>query len=76
MAKPFEDASFDLVLATMVLSELSRQRLRAALHECRRVLREGGRPSVKHNASPVMKGLDAKLDDRGEHWCLCVLVRG
>ncbi len=40
---PFEDASFDFVLAAMVFNELTDAGLRRALRECRRVLRDGGR---------------------------------
>ncbi|MDX1616749.1 MAG: class I SAM-dependent methyltransferase [Candidatus Promineifilaceae bacterium] len=39
---PFEDASFDLILATMVFNEVSTGGLRRALLECRRVLRQEG----------------------------------
>lgn len=40
---PFPDASFDLILATMVFNELTTADLRRALAECRRVLRPAGR---------------------------------
>jgi len=39
---PFEDASFDLILATMIFNEVSTGGLRRALIECRRVLRVSG----------------------------------
>ena len=39
---PFEDASFDLILATMIFNEVSTGGLRRALFECRRVLRPAG----------------------------------
>ena len=39
---PFDDASFDLILATMVFNEVSTGGLRRALTECRRVLRSTG----------------------------------
>jgi ubiquinone/menaquinone biosynthesis C-methylase UbiE len=39
---PFEDASFDLILATMVFNEVSTGGLRRALVECRSVLRSTG----------------------------------
>jgi SAM-dependent methyltransferase len=39
---PFDDASFDLILATMVFNEVSTGGLRRALVECRRVLRTTG----------------------------------
>lgn len=39
---PFEEDAFDLVVATMVFNELSDAGLRAALHECGRVLAPGG----------------------------------
>ena len=42
-AFPFENASFDLVLATMVFNEVPTPGLRHALAETRRVLRPGGR---------------------------------
>lgn len=49
---PISDASFDLVLAIMLLNELSNTGLRAALSECRRTLRPGGRllAAVTHPA--------------------------
>lgn len=40
---PFSDASFDLILATMVFNELTTPDLRRTLAECRRVLRPAGR---------------------------------
>lgn len=40
---PFEDASFDLIIATMIFNEVSTAGLRRALVECRRVLRSAGR---------------------------------
>ncbi len=42
-AFPFADASFDLILAIMLLNEMSNTGLRAALSESRRVLAPGGR---------------------------------
>lgn len=39
---PFEDTSFDLILATMIFNEVSTGGLRRALVECRRVLRPTG----------------------------------
>jgi SAM-dependent methyltransferase len=39
---PFEDASFDLIIATMIFNEVSTGGLRRALVECRRVLRSSG----------------------------------
>ena len=39
---PFEDAGFDLILATMIFNEVSTGGLRRALLECRRVLRPTG----------------------------------
>lgn len=39
---PFEEASFDLILATMVFNEVSTGGLRRALLECRRVLQPAG----------------------------------
>lgn len=39
---PFLDTSFDLILATMLFNELPTSSLRAALQECRRVLRADG----------------------------------
>ena len=39
---PFEDAAFDLILATMIFNEVSTGGLRRALIECRRVLRPDG----------------------------------
>jgi SAM-dependent methyltransferase len=42
-AFPFEDASFDLILAIMLFNELPNAGLRAALSESRRVLAPGGR---------------------------------
>lgn len=40
---PFEDACFDLILALMVLNELTASGLQSALGECRRVLTPRGR---------------------------------
>ncbi len=40
---PFDDGSFDIILATMIFNEVSTSKLEAALRECRRVLREDGR---------------------------------
>jgi ubiquinone/menaquinone biosynthesis C-methylase UbiE len=39
---PFEEASFDLILATMIFNEISTGGLRRALIECSRVLRSTG----------------------------------
>jgi ubiquinone/menaquinone biosynthesis C-methylase UbiE len=39
---PFDDASFDLIMATMIFNEVSTAGLRKALVECRRVLRPAG----------------------------------
>lgn len=39
---PFADASFDLILALMLLNELPTSAMAAALAECARVLRPGG----------------------------------
>ncbi|HEU5344784.1 MAG TPA: class I SAM-dependent methyltransferase [Ktedonobacterales bacterium] len=49
---PFADASFDLILAIMLLNELTNTALRAALCESRRVLAPGGRllAAVPHPA--------------------------
>ena len=40
---PFEDGSFQLILASMLFNELTTGGLQNALRECRRVLVEGGR---------------------------------
>jgi SAM-dependent methyltransferase len=40
---PLEDASFDLILASMLLNELTTSGLHCALQECARVLRPDGR---------------------------------
>jgi SAM-dependent methyltransferase len=49
---PFADASFDLILATMLFNELPTSYLARALAECRRVLAPGGQllASVPHPA--------------------------
>ncbi len=49
---PLEDGSFDLILAIMLLNELTTTGLQHALYECRRVLKDGGRliAAVPHPA--------------------------
>jgi ubiquinone/menaquinone biosynthesis C-methylase UbiE len=42
-AFPLDDASFDLILASMLLNELTTSSLQNGLQECARVLRPGGR---------------------------------
>jgi ubiquinone/menaquinone biosynthesis C-methylase UbiE len=39
---PFDDVSFDLIMATMIFNEVSTAGLRRALGECQRVLRSAG----------------------------------
>lgn len=45
-ALPFEDASLDVVLSTLVLHHLHHDALRASVHEMRRVLKPGGRALI------------------------------
>lgn len=40
---PFDDAAFDLIIATMVFNEVSSSGMKSALSECHRVLRDGSR---------------------------------
>lgn len=58
---PFEDASFDLILATMVFNEIAGG-LRRALRECARVLTPGGQLL----ATVLHPRLVADLEARGE----------
>ena len=45
-ALPFDDASFDVVLSTLVWHHLPHDALRATVHEMRRVLKPGGRALI------------------------------
>lgn len=58
-AMPFEDASFDLVIANHVLEHVADDR--AALAEIRRVLRIGGRAVLQ---TPYCAGLEGTWEDR------------
>jgi ubiquinone/menaquinone biosynthesis C-methylase UbiE len=59
-ALPFEDASLDVVLSTLVLHHLPHDALRSTVHEMRRVLKPGGRAlivdigGVQDAAKPTM----------------------
>ena len=66
-AFPLEDASFDLILASMVFNELTTSGLRNAASECHRVLRAGGRllAVVVHPAFVHALGRKAQLTDFG-----------
>ncbi len=64
---PFPDGSFDLILAIMLLNELTTTGLHAALRECRRVLAPGGRllAAVTHPAFVHALGKKGALTDFG-----------
>jgi SAM-dependent methyltransferase len=64
---PFPDAIFDLILAIMLLNELTATGLHAALRECRRVLIPQGRllATVTHPAFVHALGKKGALTDFG-----------
>jgi SAM-dependent methyltransferase len=59
---PFRTASFDLVIATMVFNEVSKQGVASAIAECRRVLRSSGQLL----ATVIHPDFVARLSRRGE----------
>ena len=59
---PFDDQSFDLILATMVFNEVSSGGLKRALAECRRVLRPDGALLLTVTHPEFI----ASLDQRGQ----------
>lgn len=61
---PFEDASFDLIIATMVFNEVSTGGIRRALVECRRVLRAGGLLLVTITHPEFIASLDRRRELR------------
>jgi SAM-dependent methyltransferase len=64
---PLDDGAFDLVLASMLLNELTTSSLQAALQECARVLRPGGRlvAAVPHPAFVYALAKKGALTDFG-----------
>jgi len=66
-AFPFPDASLDIILAVMLLNELTTAGMQAALHECRRVLAPQGRllAAVTHPAFVHALGKKGALTDFG-----------
>jgi len=66
-AFPLDDASFDLILASMLLNELTTSGLQTALQECVRVLRSDGRllAAVPHPAFVYALAKKGALTDFG-----------
>ena len=65
-ALPFEDASFDTVVATFVLCSVGD--VRAALHEARRVLRTGGTIRLLEHARARHRLIGAIQDRSAPRW--------
>jgi len=59
---PFQEASFDLIIATMVFNEIGGRSLKSCITECRRVVRSDGRLL----ATVVHPDFVANLDKRGQ----------
>jgi ubiquinone/menaquinone biosynthesis C-methylase UbiE len=64
---PFADASFDLVLSTLVFHHLSHDSLRSSAHEIRRVLKPGGRLLVVDIGGPQENGARTMHAPQGRH---------
>jgi ubiquinone/menaquinone biosynthesis C-methylase UbiE len=64
---PFADASFDLVLSTLVFHHLSHDALRSSAHEIRRVLKPGGRLLVVDIGGPQENGARTMHAPQGQH---------
>ncbi|UCH20320.1 MAG: class I SAM-dependent methyltransferase [Deltaproteobacteria bacterium] len=70
---PFEAASFDLILSTMVFNEVSTLSLKFALNECSRVLQENGRllVTITHPEFIASLSKNGKLSKLGpEFWTM------
>jgi predicted SAM-dependent methyltransferase len=60
---PFDDGTFDLVFTEHMIEHLSYPDARHCLHECRRVLKPGGRVRV---ATPSLERIAGLYNDQGE----------
>ena len=63
---PFDDKSFDIILATMVFNEVSRGGLKRALWECWRVLRPNGRLIITITHPTFVQSLNQRHQLRRE----------